>query len=65
MRFSKETDPASILTHKNDAMCGQPIFVGESFAILKMLHSEASTGNAPVFELLLLAEPENESQLLL
>ena len=61
----RDKDSGSILTPKNDPMCSQAIFVGERFAILKMLLSGASTGNAPVFELLLLAEPEHKSQLLL
>lgn len=30
-----------------------------------MLHLEARTGDATIFDLLLLAEPENNSQLLL
>lgn len=33
--------------------------------VLKMLHLEARTANATVFDLLLLVEPENNSQLLL
>lgn len=47
-------------------LCAVSQFLQEKgLLVLKTLHPEARTANATAFDLLLLAEPENNSQLLL